>query len=84
MMARFRSFVQKMELKDLYLHGRIFTWSNEWEVPTLTRIARSLVSADWDFLNLDYVLQALSSSALDHAPLHLSLNASCMPKEVWT
>jgi Sec-independent protein translocase protein TatA len=29
MMARFRSFVQKMELKDLYLHGRIFTWSNE-------------------------------------------------------
>jgi exonuclease III len=36
MMARFRSFMQEFELKDLYMHGRRFTWSSEREVPTLT------------------------------------------------
>jgi hypothetical protein len=31
MMSRFRSFVLEHEIKDLYLHGRRFTWSNERE-----------------------------------------------------
>jgi hypothetical protein len=35
------------------MHGRLFTWSNEREVPTLTRIDRALVSVDWDLNNLD-------------------------------
>jgi hypothetical protein len=46
MMARLQSFVQELELKDLYMHGRRFTWSNEREVPTLSRIDRVLVSID--------------------------------------
>jgi exonuclease III len=80
MMARFRCFVQELELKDLYMHGRLFTWSNERELPTLTRIDRALVSVDWDLQNPDSLLQALSSSASDHALLHLSLNAAFRPK----
>jgi hypothetical protein len=46
MMERFRSCVQELELNDLYMHGRRFTWSSEREVPTLTRIDRALVSID--------------------------------------
>jgi hypothetical protein len=80
MMARFRSFVQELELKDLYLHGRRFTWSSEREIPTLTRIDRALVSIDWDLQNPDAFLQALSSSASDHAALHLSFSASLRPQ----
>jgi hypothetical protein len=80
MMARFRSFVQELELKDLYLHGRRFTWSSEREIPTLTRIDRALVSIDWDLQNPNAFLQALSSSASDHAALHLSFSASLCPK----
>jgi exonuclease III len=34
MMARLQSFVQELELKDLYMHGRRFTRSNEREVLT--------------------------------------------------
>ena len=30
-MGRFRRFVDEMELKDVPLHGRYFTWSNERE-----------------------------------------------------
>jgi exonuclease III len=80
MMARFRRFAQELELKDLYMHGRIFTWSNGREVPTMSRIDRVLVSADWDLQNPDAMLQALSSSALDHAPLHVSMSAAFRPK----
>jgi hypothetical protein len=81
MMGRFRSFVQEHELKDLYMHGRVYTWSNEREEPTLSRIDRALVSVDWDLLNPDAMLQALSSSISDHAPLHLSLKAAFRPKQ---
>lgn len=30
---------------------------------------------EWELAHLDYLLQALSSSASDHAPLHLSTSA---------
>jgi hypothetical protein len=36
----------QLELRDLYMHGWLFTWSNEREVPTMTRIDRALVSVD--------------------------------------
>ncbi|XP_071685294.1 uncharacterized protein [Lolium perenne] len=81
MMARFRDFVRSMELKDLYLHGRLFTWSNARENPTLTRIDRALVSVDWDLAFPDALLQALAASLSDHAPLHLSLNNGFRPKQ---
>jgi hypothetical protein len=46
----------------------------------MSRIDRALVSVDWDLLNPDAILQALSSSVSDHAPLHLGLNAAIRPK----
>jgi mannosylglycoprotein endo-beta-mannosidase len=81
MMNRFREFVNAQELKEIYMHGRLFTWSSERERPTLTRIDRVLVSVDWDINNPDSMLQALSSNVSDHAPLHLSLNAAFRPKQ---
>jgi endonuclease/exonuclease/phosphatase family metal-dependent hydrolase len=80
MMTRFRHFVQEHEIKDLYLHGRRFTWSNEREVPTLTRIDRDFASVDWDLMHPVSVLRAMSSSVSDHAPIHLSLSAAFKPK----
>jgi hypothetical protein len=79
MMRRFRAFVHEHELKDLYMHGQTYTWSNERERVTLTRIDRVLVSVDWDLQHFDSVLQGLSSSVSDHEPLHLALNAAFRP-----
>lgn len=74
MMSKFRSFVDDHELKEIYMHGRIYTWSNERDAPTLTKIDRVLVSVDWEIAYPDHLLQALSSGVSDHAPLHLSTN----------
>jgi endonuclease/exonuclease/phosphatase family metal-dependent hydrolase len=45
-MTRFRDFVNSHELKELYMQGRMYTWSNERQTPTLTRIDRALISID--------------------------------------
>jgi hypothetical protein len=81
MMTRLNKFVQEHEIKDLYLHGRRFTWISEREVPTLTRIDRAIASVDWDLMHPDSILQALSSSVSDHAPIHLLLSAAFKSKK---
>jgi exonuclease III len=73
-MAAFRNFVNMEELKEVYMHGRTFTWSSERRVPTLSKIDRALVSVDWDLKYPNSLLQAISSAVSDHAPLHLSMN----------
>jgi glutathionyl-hydroquinone reductase len=43
-MGRFHSFLNDCELKEIYLHGRRYTWSNERETPTLVRLDRVFVT----------------------------------------
>ncbi|XP_071680101.1 uncharacterized protein [Lolium perenne] len=80
-MNSFREFVGQRELKDLYMHGRLFTWSNGQEVPTMTRIDSALASVEWDLMFPDACLQALSATISDHVPLHLWLNNGYRPKQ---
>ena len=70
-LRRFRRTVAALELQDLHLHGRAFTWSNERENPTLVRLDRVLVSMDWEELFPNAHLQGLGSDASDHCPLLL-------------
>jgi hypothetical protein len=58
----------------------LFTWSNQRDPPTLTRIDRVLVSIDWDLEHPDALLQALPSSLSNHVPLHVSISASLRPR----
>lgn len=81
MMNKFRRFVDDNELKELYMHGRRFTWSNEREEPTLTKIDQVLVSVDWDLEHTESLLQALSTGVSDHAPLHLTTSAPFFQKK---
>lgn len=75
-LGRFRRFVDEMELKDIFLHGRRYTWSNERENPTLEKLDRILVTVNWELRFPYCFLQALSSDMSDHCPLHLATNAT--------
>jgi hypothetical protein len=79
-MSRFRQTVAELELLDIHLHGRRYTWSNERRSPTLVRLDRALVSIDWEALYPDCHLQALSSDASDHCPLLLQTQMSIHSK----
>ena len=37
-MNRFRQFINETELQELYLKGRLYTWSNERDTPTLEHL----------------------------------------------
>lgn len=73
-LCRFRWTVAALELQDLHLHGRCFTWSNERDAPMLVRLDRFLVSFDWDQMFPNCHLRGLGSDASDHCPLLLQTN----------
>lgn len=79
-MCLFRQCVAELELLDVHLHGRRYTWSNERENPTWVRLDRTLVTLDWDERFPNHHLQALSSDASDHCPLLLQTNLSVTSK----
>ena len=73
MMGRFRSFVNDVELKEIPLIGRRYTWSNEREAPTLVKLDRILCTSDWEDTFPDCILQSQASQISDHCPLLLGL-----------
>jgi hypothetical protein len=71
LMLRFRKVLNQLEVKEVELVGKKFTWSNIQDPPTLTRIDRAFCTLDWEELYANPILQALSSSHPDHCPLLL-------------
>ena len=74
-MRRFRRALDAMALDELYLHGRLYTWSNERVRLTLERLDRAFATLPWLELFPDHRLRALSSECSDHSPLLLQLHS---------
>jgi len=70
-MRRFRRAIDSMQLEEIHLHGRLFTWSNERRRPTFERIDRAFANIQWLDLFSSHHLRTLSSDCSDHAPLLL-------------
>jgi hypothetical protein len=73
MMGRFRILIEDMALKEIPLHGRQYTWSNQQDVPVLVKLDRVFCSVDWELL-FPNVLQSTDSHDSDHCPLILGLS----------
>ena len=71
MINRFRATIDIMELAPLTLRGRNFTWCNDQQMSTMTKIDHMLASANWLDLFPRTDLQALASLGSDHCPLFL-------------
>lgn len=69
MMGRFRRLINDLELQELYLNGRRFTWSNERGSPTFERLDLVHVPDDWLNSFPDHNLSAISTECSDHAHL---------------
>nr|XP_020191500.1 uncharacterized protein LOC109777266 [Aegilops tauschii subsp. strangulata] len=82
-MRRFCHFMADTEIRDLYLHGRRYTWSNERDPPTLTvaaawhEPARDLDPFRRIFASLKCTarrLQSWSARRIGHVALQLSIS----------
>lgn len=74
-MRRFQVFIDDLELVELHLDGRLFTWTSGRDTPTLERLDRAFASVDWTTFYPCHHLRCLSSDCSDHAPLFLVLNS---------
>jgi len=72
-MRRFRRMLDDSHLQEVYLHGRLYTWSNRRNNPTLERIDRAFASVQWLEAFPFHHLRCLSSDCSDHSPLLLQL-----------
>ena len=76
MMNSFRQLLNEVELQELHLRGRLYTWSNERDSPTLEHLDRVFASEDWVTYFPDHDLSALATECSDHAPLLLKTDCS--------
>ena len=63
-----------MEIKELCLHGRRFTWTSETDDPTMTKIDHIFCTREWEAENSNCYVQAITSSMSDHCPMLLTCN----------
>jgi exonuclease III len=68
-MRQFQAEVHNLELIDLTLKGRKFTWSSERENPTFVRLDRFLISTDWAQIYPNTTQRALPHATSDHCPI---------------
>jgi exonuclease III len=71
LMGSFKSTLDVLGLKEIRLNGRRFTWSNEQDAPTMTRIDRVFCTPEWELLFPTCYLHSLPSLMSDHTPLLL-------------
>lgn len=78
--GHFRRFIDAVELQEIPMLGRKYTWSNESEAPTLVRLDRVFCMAEWDIFP-DYLLQSAATMISDHCPLILGLRDNTRGKQ---
>jgi hypothetical protein len=71
LMGSFRAAIDDLELREFPLLGRLFTWCNERESSTHTRIDRCFMTKEWELKYPQYQLSLGSTRISDHCPLFI-------------
>jgi hypothetical protein len=64
----FNAIIESLNLREIALSGRQFTWANRRENPTYEKLDRVLSTVNWQKIPL-VAVRALTRSGSDHAPL---------------
>lgn len=67
----FNDTINSLEIVEIPLVDRAYTWSNKRDVPTLVRLDRVFVNLMWDAAFPNTALSSLTRYASDHVPLLL-------------
>ena len=74
LLGNFRDLINSLDLKEIPLNGRRFTWSNQRENPTLVKLDHVFCSTCWEEAFPDCFLYSSASETSDHCPLILKLS----------
>jgi hypothetical protein len=67
----FNAIIDSLDLRELGLSSRQFTWANRRQTPTFEKLDRILVSVEWEQKFPLASVHALPRSGSDHTPLLL-------------
>jgi exonuclease III len=67
----FNAVINSLDLRELELSGRQFTWANRLQNPTYEKLDRILVSTEWELKYPKVTVHALTREVSDHTPLLL-------------
>jgi exonuclease III len=76
----FNAVINSLNLRELELLGRQFTWANNLQAPTFEKLDRILVSMEWEMQFPQATVTALPRAISDHTPLLLHTGISSQPK----
>ena len=65
----FNAIIEHLNLREIALSGRQFTWSNRRETPTFEKLDRVLASTTWEQKFPLVTVRALSRTGSDHTPI---------------
>jgi endonuclease/exonuclease/phosphatase family metal-dependent hydrolase len=63
--------INSLDLREIVLSGRQFTWTNNMSTPTFVKLDRILTSIDWELKYPRVTARALPRILSDHTPLLL-------------
>lgn len=80
---RFNSVINSSNLREIFMSGGLYTWTNKQSHPTLEKLDRILMSPDWKDLYPLVTIQGLVRIVSDHNPLLLcsDVNVVKSPKK---
>jgi exonuclease III len=67
----FNIVINNLNLRELELSGRQYTWGNNLQIPTYEKLDRILVSTDWELKYPKVSVYARTREISDHSPLIL-------------
>jgi hypothetical protein len=68
----FNAVIDGLNLKEIQLTGRKYTWANNLAVPTFEKLDRILVTTEWEEKYPLTTVHALTRGVSDHTPLLLN------------
>jgi hypothetical protein len=77
----FNAVIDSLDLHEMEMSGRKFTWANSRRVPTYERLDRVLVNTDWEQKFPLATVEALNREISDHTPLLLNLGGKTKSKK---
>jgi hypothetical protein len=80
MLGDFRRLINSLDLKEIPLKGRRYTWSNQRDAPTLVKLDHVFCTSCWEDLFSDASLHSNATTSSDHCPLTLNVRDGCMGK----
>jgi hypothetical protein len=67
----FNAIIESLNLREISLSGRQYTWANRRAIPTYEKLDRVLATAEWEQKFPLVSVRALTRSGSDHTPLLL-------------